>query len=285
MINKPTVYEGNKKYCFISYCHENEGTMFKIMKLMSGYGCRFWYDSAIPIGSEFPEAIAEHLSQAEVFIAFLSNAYMRSDFCRMELNYALKKKKKLLLFYIEQTKLTSGFEMRLAMIQSVLMYKRNDLDTLMEEVCTSEIIAPCMDHFFYEVQKESISLEKSIMDGREEIAQAHVLSEESQENTYLFSLQLLDKLKIENKPELKKVVYELQKIVGFLRNETNFGEGDSQILYCENQVNQLLEKLSKELADFSLHQKENQTSAVSCMLKCCNEISIQLKIRAERMKK
>ncbi len=89
-------------------------------------------------------------------IAFLSNAYMRSDFCRNELNYALKKKKKLLLFYIEQTRLTSGFEMRLDMIQSVLMYKRNDLDAVMEEVCTSEIIASCRDHFSHEGQKGSL---------------------------------------------------------------------------------------------------------------------------------
>ncbi len=132
------------------------------------------------------------------------------------------------------------------------------------------------DHY-YQVQ--------SIAYGSKEIDQKRALSAESNENPYLFSIQILDKLKSENKPELKKVVYELQKIVGFIRNESNFGEEDSRTLYCESQIQQQLEKLSNELSDFSLDENRDRTSAVSRMLKCCKEVSIRLKIRAERMKK
>lgn len=266
MINKPIPYVGNEKHCFISYCHIDEETVFKILEIMQGQGCRFWYDAGIPIGSEFPEIIAEHLTQAEVCMAFLSNAYMKSDFCRIELNYALKKKKKLILLYIEQVKLTSGFEMRLDMIQSVLMYQKNDLDAVIREVCSSEIIAPCITQFFHEDHKELQPSEKSV-------------------DVYLLSVQLLEKAKGENDAELKKVVYELKKINGFLRNEDDFGKGNPQVLSCEYQIQQELEKVSKELADFSTDKNEDQIAAVSRMLKSCKEISIQLKIRTEKMKK
>lgn len=301
MANKPTAYEGNEKYCFISYCHEDEGTVFKIMKWMTEYGCRFWYDAAIPIGSEFPEVIAEHLRQAEVGIAFLSNAYMKSDFCRMELNYMLKIKKKCILLYIEQAKLTYGFEMRLDMIQSVLMYKRNDWDVAIKEVCTDKIIEPCLEGFSDERHYGLHASEKKLVksnkiDHKDDVLNTHLheniyqlnnINENTKEKTdvYLYFEQLLEKAKSEHDPVLKKVVYELKKITGFLRNESSFGEGGPQVLSCERLIHQEFEKLAKEMSDFSSDPNTDRAPAAARMLKSCQEISMQLKIRAEQMKK
>lgn len=267
MQNKPVPYEGKEKYGFISYCHKDGKTVFKIMEIMSGQGCRVWYDAGIPIGSEFPEVIAEHLMRAEVCIAFLSNAYMESDFCRIELNYALKKRKKLILLYIEQVNLTSGFEMRLDMIQSVLLYQKEDLHAALKDVCQSEIITSCIGHSYCEDQKELLPPENNSKD------------------VYLSSMQLLEKVKSINDSELNRVVSELRKINGFLRNDNDFGEGSPQVLYCEYQIQEELEQLSNELADFLSGQNADRAAAVTRMLRSCMEISVQLKIRAEKMKK
>lgn len=137
-------YEGQEGFCFISYCQKDAEIVFRMVEGMSDQGCRIWYDAGIPIGSEFTEEIAEKIIQADVFATFLSNNYMCSDFCRAELNFALLKKKKLIILYLEQVKLTSGFEMRLSMKQSIALYQQEDISAVIRTICTSKIMLSCI---------------------------------------------------------------------------------------------------------------------------------------------
>lgn len=247
----------------------DEGMVYQIMELLSGYGCRLWYDAGIPVGSEFPEIIAEHLVGAEVCIAFLSNKYMESAFCRDELNFALKKKKKMIILYLEQVQLTFGFEMRLDMIQSIFAYKKSNLDSVVKEVYLSKILAPCIASMPEEIKKENLIPEK---DG----------NKNNRTDIYLCSLKVLEQAKGEKIPELRGVIYELKKINGFLRNEIDFDNVNLQVMDSEYLIRQKLEAVSEELDVFACN--EDKKEVVARMMKYCMEILLQLKIRSEQMK-
>ena len=60
--------------------------MLAVAEQLQEAGFRVWYDAGIEVGSEWPEYIAAHLKGAAVMLAFLSNAYVRSDNCRAEMH-------------------------------------------------------------------------------------------------------------------------------------------------------------------------------------------------------
>ena len=88
----------------------------------SARGFRVWYDEGIEAGSEWPESIASHLERAQLVLAFLSPAYLRSDNCRKEMHYALTKKKPVINVYLEQTELSPGMEMQIGNLFALMKY-------------------------------------------------------------------------------------------------------------------------------------------------------------------
>ena len=117
-----TVYEGNQPYIFISYAHANSPAVLQVLEELSERGYRIWYDSGIEVGSEWPEYIAGHLAGASLMIAFLSNAYMRSDNCRKEMHYALTKKVPVINIFLEETSMTPGMEMQIGNLFALMKY-------------------------------------------------------------------------------------------------------------------------------------------------------------------
>lgn len=120
------VYEGGKPYIFISYAHANSPAVMQVAELLCERGCRVWYDGGVEVGSEWPEYIASHLAGAGLMIAFLSNAYIRSDNCRKEMHYALTKKIPLINVFLEETSLTPGMEMQIGNIFALMKYSMSD---------------------------------------------------------------------------------------------------------------------------------------------------------------
>lgn len=119
-------YEGEEPYIFISYAHADSETVMKVVGDMHGRGYRIWYDEGIEVGSEWPECIAEHLYGAHLVIAFISNAYMRSDNCRREIHYSLSKKKKIINVFLENTEMTPGMEMQIGNIFALMKFGMSD---------------------------------------------------------------------------------------------------------------------------------------------------------------
>ena len=121
-MNMKPVYEGDKPYIFISYAHANAPAVMQVVEELCDLGYRVWYDEGIEVGSEWPEYIASHLMHADLMIAFLSNAYMRSDNCRKEMHFALTKKIPLINIFLEETKLSPGMEMQIGSIFALMKY-------------------------------------------------------------------------------------------------------------------------------------------------------------------
>ena len=121
-----SVYEGSSPYIFISYAHANAPAVMQVVEELSARGYRVWYDDGIEVGSEWPEYIASHLAGASLMMAFVSNAYMRSDNCRKEMHYAITKKIPLINIFLEETTLTPGMEMQIGNLFALMKYSMSD---------------------------------------------------------------------------------------------------------------------------------------------------------------
>lgn len=119
-------YEGKEPYIFVSYAHANSPDVMAVISHMHARGYRIWYDEGIEVGSEWPECIAEHLSAAHLMLAFVSNAYMKSDNCRREMHYALSKRIKVINIFLEETAMTPGMEMQIGNIFALMKYTMSD---------------------------------------------------------------------------------------------------------------------------------------------------------------
>ena len=119
-------YDGDQPYIFISYAHANSPAVMEVVQELHHRGFRIWYDDGIEVGSEWQENIAQHLADASLMIAFVSNAYMRSDNCRKEMHYAVSKKKNLINIFLEETKLTPGMEMQIGNLFALMKYTMSD---------------------------------------------------------------------------------------------------------------------------------------------------------------
>ena len=119
-------YEGDRPYIFISYAHANSPAVIEVVQELVERGFRIWYDEGIEVGSEWPEYIAQHLADSSLMIAFLSNAYMRSDSCRKEMHYALTKRIPVINVFLEDTQMTPGMEMQIGNLFALMKYSMNE---------------------------------------------------------------------------------------------------------------------------------------------------------------
>ena len=125
-MNTVVPFEGAEPYVFLSYAHADAPAVMEIAARLQAAGCRVWYDGGIEVGSEWPEYIAAHLEKAAVMLAFLSNAYVRSDNCRRELHFAQTRKIKTVNIFLEETALTPGMEMQIGPLFALMKYAMPD---------------------------------------------------------------------------------------------------------------------------------------------------------------
>lgn len=119
----PIPYEGKENYIFVSYSHMDSDKVMPVIRRWLEDGYRVWYDDGISPGTEWPEVIAQHLNDCELFVAFLSNSYMDSFNCKREIDFAVRKRKNFLTVFLEETELSLGVEMQISTVQSVDYYK------------------------------------------------------------------------------------------------------------------------------------------------------------------
>lgn len=109
----------NEQYVFISYAHRDSAAVLPCVEAMKRAGINVWYDEGIQAGSEWPEYIAEKVISCTKFVLFISPAYLDSQNCKRELNFAISRKKDLLSVFIEDVNLSPGVEMQLGTYQAI----------------------------------------------------------------------------------------------------------------------------------------------------------------------
>ena len=130
-------------FIFVSYAHADSRAVLPIIDYMKKCGINLWYDSGIEAGSEWPEFIAEKVVNCSKFLSFISNAYLNSQNCKRELNYAVSKRKELLSVFIEDVKLTPGVEMQLGTYQSIFMKRFPSYERFLASLCNESFFTEC----------------------------------------------------------------------------------------------------------------------------------------------
>lgn len=133
-------YEGTLPYIFVSYAHKNDAAVLEIISTLQSRGFRVWYDEGIEAGSEWPESIASHLERAQLVLAFLSPAYLRSDNCRKEMHYALTKRKPVINVYLEPTELSPGMEMQIGNLFALMKYTYPSEEYFYNKLFSAELL-------------------------------------------------------------------------------------------------------------------------------------------------
>lgn len=136
----PTAYKGDKPYLFISYAHKDAETVLPVITRLQQEGFRVWYDEGIAPGSNWDVYISEHLNRSCNVLAFLSNAYIRSQNCRDELALSRSKGKPMNLVYIDDVVLTPGLRMRYGRIQALFLNNMSQ-DDFYQKLCSGEAMA------------------------------------------------------------------------------------------------------------------------------------------------
>ena len=152
-------YEGNENYIFISYSHKDNIRVSRILEELNAKGFRIWYDEGIEWGSEWPESIAFHLKNCEVCVAFHSHTSSISSNCRQEINYALKKRKKILSVYLEEVELSDGMDMQLSSYQSTFLFQYNNFNDFLNKLVETSMLQCCRN--VYKTEKPIIENKKN----------------------------------------------------------------------------------------------------------------------------
>lgn len=133
----------NKPYVFVSYAHLDGATVLPCVEAMKKSGINLWFDEGIEAGSEWPEFIAQKVVGCSKFVLFISNAYLNSQNCKRELNFAISRKKDILSVFIEDVVLSPGMEMQLGTYQAIYK-KRFDTDRkFIESFCAEQYFNSC----------------------------------------------------------------------------------------------------------------------------------------------
>ncbi len=106
-------------------------------------GYRVWYDAGIEAGSEWPENVATHISKSAVVLVFLSQNALTSQNCIREIHFAIKKRKEILVVYLEELELSDGMDMQLSPLQAMFYYRFSSLEEFMQKLTIAKILSSC----------------------------------------------------------------------------------------------------------------------------------------------
>lgn len=136
-------YEGNEKYIFFSYCHQDNEAAFRLIEKLTEKGYRIWYDDGIRAGEDWPEVIARHLDACTVFLAFLTENAANSHNCRKEITFALEQKKQVVAVKDAPIQLSLGMQMQLSTSHMLFRYEYASDEEFLAKLSKANGFADC----------------------------------------------------------------------------------------------------------------------------------------------
>lgn len=134
-------YEGNEKYIFISYCHEDGDMVFPIVKRLQEEGYRIWLDTGTRGGEIWRKIIVDHLNNCELFMFFVSENSVNSRPCNKELGLA--ESKLILPVMLEPTELSNETAYGIVEFQVLKYFEFDDMEVFYRELFESKGIEQC----------------------------------------------------------------------------------------------------------------------------------------------
>ena len=114
MADKPfAAYRGGDPYIFVSYAHADADSVYPDLKALHDAGFNVYYDEGISPGSRWTSELAEAIEGASLFIAFLSPNAVGSENCTNEVEFAVGRRRPMLVVHVAETEVPAGLELSL----------------------------------------------------------------------------------------------------------------------------------------------------------------------------
>lgn len=115
-------YRGGEPYVFVSYAHADAATVYPDLSFLKEAGFNIWYDEGISPGSRWTSELADAIENCALFVAFLSPSAVASENCTNEIEFAVSRKRPLLVVHTAATEIPAGLELSLGGRQALLRY-------------------------------------------------------------------------------------------------------------------------------------------------------------------
>lgn len=138
MTNLPQAYSGTESYVAISYAAADADKVSPIIQGMLERGFRVWHGA-----DESLDTIAEHLTECQCIIVFVTAAGLETQSLRREINFSIELNKNLLVVYLEDVTLSAGMRLQLGTIQAMFRQRHSTLDSFLDELLDAKILKSC----------------------------------------------------------------------------------------------------------------------------------------------
>lgn len=151
----------DEKYIFISYAHLDHGRAIEITNHFEELGYNVWYDAHIRVMDKWSPEINRKIFDSEIFLAFISNNYVKSESCLNELKLAMDNDKKILLVYLqEKVDVPCDIEPLLER-QAVYFTRFPGIEEFISYLTSVELFVSCKnENYFKEKLKEKTPVPK-----------------------------------------------------------------------------------------------------------------------------
>lgn len=224
-----------KNYIFLSYSHVDRDMLNVISSKLINDGYRIWYDDGINPGSEWSEDIAIRIEKAKIFLAFITNEYIRSENCRDELSYARENSLTIILVFLKEgVEFPSGMKLRNHRRQQLYYYKYTDKQEFYNKLYKAEGVSACAINSNAKKIEAAISVEEETDSKSINIDSYRALSQKGNaEATY----KLANCFETGNQVDMDKskayMLYELAKDQGSVEALTALGRFYNYGIACK----------------------------------------------------
>lgn len=142
MASRPTAYQGNDPYVFISYSHRDGETVKPIISALQK-SLRVWYDEGIEAGDQWRDTIAKQLANCSGVLCFITPDFLFSKNCRREIEFASELDKPILLVYPEKIALPLEFQFSYGHIHALYLQDFPTHDALAQKIRATEALQDC----------------------------------------------------------------------------------------------------------------------------------------------
>lgn len=102
-ITAPFAPDEDFPYIFVSYAHVDRQRVFPIIKRIYEKGWRVWYDEGLELGGDYYQSLKKHIINCAVFLLFLSENSLKSDFItENEIPLAMEHQKKTVILGLDE---------------------------------------------------------------------------------------------------------------------------------------------------------------------------------------
>lgn len=116
-------YDGDEPFIYVSYAHKDSHEVYQIIHRLHKERFNIFYDEGLVPNEMYVDCIVNRIENCSLFIVFITENSLKSDFVAKELRFAIEEQIPILPIFLENVELRSRFKLYLSTIQSILRFE------------------------------------------------------------------------------------------------------------------------------------------------------------------